>query len=389
MDSLAWKQWRRPAAPLLSLAWTLGCSSQPTHSTIDPAGPVLLSVNTTPLFGSSGDAPAPLLEGKFHVGESNRWLAYDARYAVERGDVLQQADEAAAVKPNKIGGESLRQQLSASVPTFGHAPVNLGLSEVRGSQLSLAGVTGQQQRVAALSWTPRAVGVQLQWSPPRQVADVNDPLDCTLRGSVKLGLAAVPLRNSALRVSGRECDVLAPERGVGEFSVQSWAGAWLWGPATRQQALSFTMIDPLASNPSDAQTDQGKDHSRGYEVNLSQTRTLGRWVGDAAVGVRQVDDPVDDTAQRYLTGRASLRRNLQTLGVAASWERAADNLWFVPAAAAPADRFSLGLSLDRWLRQLWQTDALASTLNYRWVETWHQDSTVDGGSVYWSFSSRW
>lgn len=353
-------------------------------ATTDPVlGPIRVDLNATRPFQTS--AHGPVVSGLFSVGDDWPWMSYDASYVVQRGEVLKQLVDDDVQAPStaalsSIGTQAIGQTFSLKLPQVDGAPIALDFRQSQTSQWSLNGDRLTEERVAALGWNPQPLGVSLRWSAPRAVIDVLSPLDCQLSGTISFGTMPSTAAGQAVQISGRECNAVAPMRGVDGADVNSWAGSWLWGAPKRQQRVSLAMFE--SEDPSLA-ADGG-----GYELSLSQVRTAGRWIGDAGLGVRRADRSAVDYEQTDWTAHASIQRRLDDISLTASWQRAADPLWFLPTVAAPADQYSVGFNLRPWMQRVWQRSDVSSALTYQLVRPYMAEAAANS-LLQWSLTVRW
>lgn len=316
-------------------------------------------------------------------------VSYQAGYAIDGGDMLPRLAERAQVAPltgmpGQVGGGAFTQSVATVLPSVAGGQPSLSFKSSSGSTLTSAGDTvRREQQQALLTWAPSPLQLQLQWSAPRSIADPSKPLDCSLGGKLKFGLGVLGAEDQSLQFGARSCNVDSPDRVAGGLGVDSWSGTWQFGRADRPSRLSFTMLETLPST-----VHQSADPSAsGYELQMSQTRSKGRWVGDTAIGVRRVVE-LDGVGANQWVAQANLRREIASIAVTAGWQRDADPLWFVPGVASPVDQVAVGLDLRTWIAQRWGvSDLINASLSYRWNES--ADPALSGGAVFWNLAKTW
>ncbi|MDB5972703.1 MAG: hypothetical protein JWQ90_5153 [Hydrocarboniphaga sp.] len=379
----------RPLPFCCAAALLLGCAAAPPvpDKAPDTRAPQLS------IGGVIADRDAPSsnwIDSRVSVAGPLDLVNYQAGYAIQGGDLLprladhpQTAPLLAA--PSQIGGGAFTQSVATALPSVAGGKPSLSFNTVDSSTLTSAGDTQRrEQHQAQLAWTTSPLSLQLQWAATqRSVADPATPLDCSLGGKVQLGLGVLGAADQSLQFGARSCSVNAPDRVAGGLGVDSWSGAWQFGPADRSGRLRFTMLETL---PSTMQQSTGPAAS-GYELQLSQTRSAGPWTGDTAVGVRRVTE-IDGAEAGQWVAQANLRREIANVAVTAGWQRDADPLWYVPGAASPVDQVAVGLDLRSWLQQrLGLSNLVNANLSYRWNES--ADPNLSGGAVYWNLAKSW
>lgn len=315
---------------------------------------------------------------------------YQAGYAIQGGDVvLRLGDNTDAapllLPPAQIAGGAFTQTVATVLPSIAGGKPKLSFNTLNSSTLTSAGDTQRRERhQAQLAWTTTPVSVQLQWAATeRSVADPAQPLDCSLGGKLQLGLGVLGAADQSLQFGARSCNVDAPGRVASGLGVDSWSGAWQFGGVDQRGRLTFTMLETL---PSPLQQDLDPAAS-GYELRVSQTRSVGQWTGDTAVGVRRVSVVSGNEGSQWVA-QANLRREIASVAITAGWQRDADPLWFVPGVASPTDQLALGLDLRSWLSQhLGLSDLVNASLSYRWNES--ADPNLSGGAVFWNLAKTW
>lgn len=305
----------------------------------------------------------PLLDGAVQYAAPARWLNYDARYSLQPVLPAQASDGVRrdiAVAPTQLlGSESLRQNLRLALPFLLDQPLRLEAED------QYRGLLGAQaptvSRSAQLQWAPAPVALGLRWTADDGIA-ASTPLQCQLDGSVELPAALLTGRDGdALRFAGRGCRAQSAERGLPEaLSVASYSASWQRRQRNADSSLHLLMIEP-AAHPQLADSHTAP----GYELGLSRAQRWQRWTAQSSVALRHAGSSLASgpggglagTAERGepldWSAKATLRTELPQATVSASYQRAADPLWFLPGMAAIGNSFEFGLGLDRWIaRQL-------------------------------------
>ena len=350
-----------------------------------PAEPTSFEAREDAWFALSLDAQRPVtatsggdvLSGLFDFGGPVDFFEYQARYSLQRGDVVGSGFQPDAV-PTQLGEQVFNQQIAATLPYLIGAPLTLELNDEQSQAWNVEGASVfRQERSAGLRWDPRRLAIAVQWTLPDAGVGSTRVLSCTASGR-----ATTPVRTGggspALLFEAASCDGLSPSMSADALRVARWSTGWRWGDRSRTQTLRWTWVDAAAEGAAPHAGD-----SRGYELSLEQARTRGRWLGEASLGLRDSTD-----ATMGWTAEAMLRRQLQWVGLEAGWQRAEDPLWFSPELRDAMNVFSLGLNLTDWARTAWSVGPVDTSVQYRWMD----DSTADSGGdqiVEWKITRRW
>jgi len=387
---LASKMIRAAAAMLAVTAAALaGCAQvQPVAQRVAGTSPPQLSIGG--VVANRDTLSSDWLDSRVSVAGPYDLVSYQAGYAIQGGDLLPQLTDSPQVTPllgapRSVGGGAFTQSLATTLPSIAGGRPSFSFASVSGSTLTAAGETlRRDQQQASLSWAPAPLSLQLQWSAPQNLADPTRPLDCSLGGKLQLGLGVLGAADQSLQFGARSCNVDSPGRVAAGLGVDSWSGSWQFGRADQPSRLSFTMLETL---PASATRQEFDAAATGYELQVSQTRSKGRWAGDTALGVRRVAEPGGVSANQW-TAQANLRREIASVAVTAGWQRDADPLWFVPGVASPVDQVAVGLDVRSWLQQrLGVSDLVNASLSYRWNES--ADPSLSGGAVFWNLAKTW
>lgn len=330
------------------------------------------------------------IDSRVHVAAPYHIASYQAAYAIQGGDVVPRLGDDSQLAPlltapAQIAGGAFTQSVAAVLPSVAGGKPSLSFNTVNSSTLTSAGDTQRrEQHQAQLAWITSPVSLQLQWAAnERKIADPAKPLDCSLGGQLQLGLGAIGAADQSLQLGARACNVDAPGRVAGGLGVDSWSGAWQFGQSNSPSRLTLTRLETVPS----AQQQSLDPAASGYELQVSQTRSAGRWTGDTALGVRRVMEIDGADASGWLA-QANVRREIANVAITAGWQRDADPLWFVPGVASPIDQLAVGVDLRSWLTQhLGVSDLVNASLSYRWNES--ADPALSGGAVYWNLAKTW
>lgn len=402
------------ALPLLAACFLVSaCASVPRGG--GPASPVTISSfsvedNMSRLFSAQGEGSAryvgpiqfgldgalplvhtrsdPLLASRFGVGSDNGLLRYNATYSILPGDVLADDTETTAAAPQRLGGQRVGQNFRMRLPRFAGAPVSLGYTAEARENWTMAGDTvGQQRQVANLDWSPRLASLNLQWAGGNAVNDSQLALGCNLRGTVR-----VPLRygdlpgKQALRVSGRDCQVLAGPR-YSSLDAETWGLAYVWNQPRRETQVLLSSIDPVWGAGLDQQ-----DIEPSYEFGVAHRRDYAVWSARAQVGMRYATvwdtSMLDDTTGDYLTDsdaywtmNASLTRRLPGVSVSANWAHGADPMWFMPQIGQRRHRFGMVLDLSRLVEGLLPDATPQVGMRWNWSQARSREDALIADSV--------
>lgn len=331
----------------------------------------------------SGASESPLLSGQLRLSEWLDALDYGAHYTFARGDVLQfDGDSSSKTLLSQLGTGTFDQSLTAKLPALIGPPLVLALKHAQVTQWTFNGATPEQTRTATLNWSPAPAAFELQWAASDPIASRTSPLECRLKGNVRVGSNSGG-RHRGLRFGGRSCEVTAEDPALSQLQLVAWSSGLEWGSAARRQAITLSMLEPRGRETAEPISDTL------YELNLTQTRTQGRWLGSAELGVRLDDTfaPAELDIPSW-TASASVRRKLNLLALSAGWQHAANPLWFIPGSEAYADSFSVGFDFAPALRLRRQDNQLSSTLSYRWSQPYAADAQTDE-IIQWQVNYEW
>lgn len=380
---------------LLAAAGMAGCAaSQP-----QPAGlagewavpPVQSELDMDAALPLSDAGRDRLFRGAVRADGAAGLVDYDAQYALLPGDILrsmQAGGDSLRAAPTEVGAQTLQQQIRAALPLPLGAPVRVGFETSQRSSLTVHGERESRSAGAGLQWAPGPLDLSLQWSAPRETVVAGDPLDCTMRSSLRLPVDLLAAGStSAVDVSQRECRVVAPGRGMGfgDLGVRSWGAAWQWG----DDARNALRVQRIALEPRDTVLPA---QSPDYELGLSHRRLLlDGWRAEADVAVRRISDdlPGEEGAEVDVRWSAdlALRRELDMIILTARWAHARDPLWFAPMAAPVGrERVSLGLDFNPWLAGVWPRADTAMVAS--WERT-QGEAGIGYNRLNWSFSMFW
>ncbi len=376
----------------LALLVLCGCASNAGLDATPLRLPSQLGQNLNPQLSIGGvvadrDLSRDWFNGQLSLSGPLQLMQYQAEYVVDGGDVLSRIDGATATPltaaPINYAGELLKQSMSTTLPSLAGGAPRLSFTSVEGSRWDGQSEIQQREQKATLSWNPAPLGFELDWAAPRLTSDAARPLDCSLGGRLRLGLAPLGARDQSLSMGARNCQVDAPARVASELGVDSWSTSWQFGKPRMRHALSLTLLETA---PATHVHDEAQ--GTGYELRFAQTRTQGSWVGDSAVGLRRVDDFVGSSDQTVWIAQANLRRQIRRIGITAGWQRDADPLWFVPGVAAPVDQLAVGLDLRQLVaQQIGAHNLLNANLTYSWNRS--DDPALDGSAIYWNLTKAW
>ncbi|MBA4284028.1 MAG: hypothetical protein C0434_00650 [Xanthomonadaceae bacterium] len=377
-----------PAIALASAALLAGCASTaPTVADDAPARGLRLKADSA-LQRRVIDRD-PLLDGSLQFAAPAQWLHYDARYSLQPVLPESAADgvrrDIAVAPEQMLGSESLRQSLRVALPFLLDQPLRLEAEDQYRGLLSSQAPT--VSRSAQLRWAPAPVALGLRWTADDGAA-ATAPLRCPLDGSIELPGAVLTGRDGdALRFGGRGCRAQSAERGlVDALAVSSYSASWQRRGRKSDSGLHLLMMEPAASLP-------GADTrpAPGYELGLSRAQRWRRWTAQSSVALRHAGahgggsggadrgEPLDWSA------RASLRTELPQASLSASYQRAADPLWFLPGVPAIGNSVELGLGLDRWIARQLTMPNVGLGMVWRRSESTRAGQPADQ-SLIWTFS---
>ncbi|MDT0497053.1 hypothetical protein RM530_06690 [Algiphilus sp. W345] len=342
-------------------------------------GPVSFSVaSALPLVQRQADT---WLASNLNVGSGSGPLSYMASYSLTPGDIIfaDDIEYANLNKPQRFGGQHIGQNVRLQLPALAGAPLAIAVTHESDDFWTVNGYTQQQREIADLSWKPRHAMVNLQWAGASSGLDSSLALDCELRGSVGVPTPSRANRKRAVRISGRDCQVVSDDVRYSDLAAQTYGVAYTWARPQLENAVKLSAIDPMWGGGS-----MQPDIDPSYELGLSQTRTRGAWTAKALVAVRHaatgasielVDGdtmgmPMADS-DTYFASNATITRRLPTVSVSATWAHGADPLWFVPEIGQEADRFGLAVDFTRWAQTL--APGVNPTLAMSW--NWTQAKT--------------
>lgn len=317
----------------------------------------------------------PLLEGGLKFRAPDRLLNYDAGYVLKPGGNLLQNDVNAtgsATTTSLLGGESFGQEVHTRLPFF-EAPLLFGAQDRYRGLLTPQGTSAM--RTAQLNWSPQPANFGLQWSTPDALAP--QPFECSLRGSIDVpGTAIAAGSEDALKLTGRGCRVVAPDRGIANLDVNAYSAAWQWRAAAGDNGVHLTMIE--------LQRHQA-DTAAAFEVGASRTQKRGALSAKTSVAVRRATDPLSRREATAWSARATVSRQFEGVAVSASVQHAPDPLWFVPASTSGGNRFELGFDFRRWIDTLLSTPHIGMGLTWSWTQPPVANQPIDA-RVLWNFS---
>lgn len=376
---------RLPAIALASAALLAGCASTAPTAADDSAAARGLRLKADSALQRRVIDRDPLLDGSLQFAAPAQWLNYDARYSLQ--PVLPEAASDGvrrdiAVAPEQmLGSESLRQRLQVALPFLLDQPLRLEAED------QYRGLLGSQaptvSRSAQLRWAPAAVALGLRWTADDGPA-ATAPLRCQLDGAIELPGAVLTGRDGdALRLGGRGCRAQSAERGLVEaLAVSSYSASWQRRGRKSDSGLHLLMMEPAASLP-------GADTrpAPGYELGLSRAQRWQRWTAQSSVALRHAGTRVRVERGEPLdwSAKATLRTELPQASLSASYQRAADPLWFLPGVAAIGNSVELGLGLDRWIARQLTVPNVGLGMVWRRSESTRAGQPADQ-SLIWTFT---
>jgi hypothetical protein len=350
-------------------------------------GPVEVGVGgALPLFQTRSD---PVLASRVGVGGGDAPLQYTARYTVLPGDVF--ADTAAtpgAAPPQRLGSQRLGQELALRMPPLAGAPVGLEFSAESREHWTTAGHSvGQQRQAAALDWSPGLASLNLQWLGGAAANDAQLALGCELRGTLEVPLQGTAAAGAqALRLSGRECSVLAPDDQFDALAAQAWGVAWAWSGRKRDTEVLLSVIEPAWKDESDRQ-----EIDPSYEFGVRHRREHGRWSAQTKVAMRYTTawdlSAPDDTgdyagySEAFWTASASLTRHLPVVSLSAKWAHSADPMWFMPEIGQRKHRVDMHLDLSRLVAALVPDATPQLGVQWNWSQARSRADDITGDTM--------
>ncbi|MCH9828491.1 MAG: hypothetical protein K0U79_12165 [Gammaproteobacteria bacterium] len=339
-------------------------------------GPVSFSVaSALPLVQRQADT---WLASNLNVGSGSGPLSYSASYSLTPGDIVfaDDIEYASLNKPQRFGGQHIGQSVRLQLPALAGAPLAIAVTHESDDFWTVNGDTQQQRQIADLSWKPRLAMVNLQWAGASSGLDSSLALDCELRGSVGVPTRSRPNRSRAVRVSGRNCQVVSNDVRYDDLAAQTYGVAYTWARPQRESSVRLSAIDPMWRTNS-----MQPDINPSYELGVSQSRTRGAWTAKALVAVRRattwstpnlMDEdgailPMEGS-DTYFASNATITRRLPAVSVSATWARGADPLWFVPEIGQEADRFGLAVDFTRWAQTLAPGVNPTLAMSWNWTQ---------------------
>ncbi|MCC5864810.1 MAG: hypothetical protein JJU31_06830 [Wenzhouxiangella sp.] len=364
-----------------------GCAGAPLkEGGSAAAGGGLVELEAGSLLDGRTAALDNLLYSRIKLG-ADEIVSYDASYSL-RSTVLADGllgDYQATALPAELGRQSLSQSLRFQLPSALGAPVQLDFRNLQALSWSANGESRSESQAAQLKWNPDYLALDLRWSPPRQMLLSGQPLDCYLQANLRLpALVEMVGGDGALDLSGRNCLVHSPARGVSQLEARSQQLVWRWGEGLDsglrlQRVLSqWGQVGLATIEPA-------------YELGLSQQFARSDWRMGLDMAWRQAEKP-DELADDLPAGsrwamNLMLSRQLGLVALTARWLHANDPLWFVPLATpVERERVSLLLDFSQWLvEKLPQVEASMSA-SWEHVE---DARGVDDKQVRWNVELSW
>jgi hypothetical protein len=373
------------ACGLLSACASPQPQADPGASAAHAVGPVELGVGgALPLFQTRSD---PLLASRVGVGGGDAPLHYKASYTVLPGDVFAETAGAhGAAPPQRFGTQQVGQDFSMRMPALGGAPVALSYSAESREHWTTAGNSaGQQRQVANLDWSPRIASVNLQWAGGAAVNDSQLALGCDLRGTLEVPLASAGTH--ALRLSGRDCRVLAPDPRFDALAAESWGVAWAWNQRQRKTEVLLSVIDPVWKDESDRQ-----EIDPSYEFGVRHRRDHGHWTAQTQLAMRytsawDLSAPLPDTgyyasdSDAFWSASASLTRHLPVVSLSAKWAHSADPMWFMPEIGQRKHRVDMHLDLSRLVAALVPDATPQLGVQWNWSQARSRTDDITGDNM--------
>lgn len=340
--------------PVILLACILlaACSGVTPRPELD-AGPdagALFAFESSNELALPGDGDDRLLRSQVEAGSAGERLNYTASYSLRSGMLAQGLSgdpDGDPTVPAELGRQSLHQQLHLALPSSPDAPLSINLQGQQDLRWTFNGEARTESRLAHLEWKPWAFAFDLRWTPPREMVLAGQPLDCQVQADLSLPYSPVVTSvPTAISLSGRDCQVRAPARGVDDLQLQSQGLAWRWGEDLNNtlrarrllpqwQAYGLPEVEP------------------GYELGLIHRRTFSDWELGLDMAWRQFDRGLARDAHAQPSNWAVdlvLRRELGLFALSARWLYANDPLWFVPLASpVEQERLSVLIDFSQWL----------------------------------------
>ena len=364
--------------PLLLAA----CASAPV-TPVDSAG-YKLSLSTGSVLQRRLIDRDPLVDSSLQFAAPAQWLNYDVRYSLQPppqpsgdGSGLQNS----TMLPGQLlGSESLRQSLRLQLPFLLGQPLQIEAEDRYRGLLTPTAPTAS--RSAQLQWSPAPLALGLRWTPVDDQAGVQ-PFSCQLAGSIDLPGARLTGRDGdGLRLLGRGCRALAPDRGIAEQAVSSYSATWEWRRRKSDSSVHLLMIEPAASTAA--------PHGRaaaGYEFGASRTQKWRQLLTLSSVALRRSGETQDRGEPLDWSAKATIRTELAQASLSASYQRASDPLWFLPGQQNVGNSIELGLGLDRWIARQLTLPNIGLGMVWRRTEAIGLNQPADS-LLMWNFTLR-
>jgi hypothetical protein len=382
------------AAPIASQSWSESYGAGVGQVGVHFAG-------NTPLASS-----APLLNSGVSFAGLDQRLQYSAGYQISPGDLLNPAaanNWRANALPQSVGSQTVNQQVKVqSDPVYG-APLTVGAHYQQQASLLVNGESETAQQAMDLGWAPDFAAFHLNWTPEGAPVDAMQALQCDVSGQVRVPLTALASSTAggrfvALDAGTRACKVVGDDPALGPLSANTWSTAVRWGKPSRETALRLQSVTP-GPGAGVVESERPMTVGSGYELKVSQKRSLGDWQANAGVAYRRAPEAeraASATGNDYVGGLASspwaanaeLTRRLAMLSVAATWRRG-DPYWFLPDVRQAADTFGVAVDLSPWAATLWNSYTPTLAMSYNWTRA-EAGSTRDGDqSINWNIAFPW
>lgn len=385
-----WPLWALIAGGLLSACASTPPAGAPAAASATQVGPIRFDVDgAVPLVQTRSD---PLLASRVGVGSSLDFWRYEARYAVEPGDVFaEQAASPGGAAPQRFGGHHMGQNFRMRIPTAGYGPVALRFSTEAREHWTTGGDTvGHQRQAANLQWSPRLAKLELQWVGDGGAADGQLALGCEVRGTVRVPLPAEESAMSrVLRFSGRDCQVQAPPNSDYQaLGAEAWDVALAWQHAGRETEVLVSVIDPAWTTVVERQNIDAS-----YEFGVSHREVYGPWSANTRLSMRyatawDLAAPTDalgyyqSDAESYWTASASLTRQLSAVSLSASWTHGVDPMWFVPEIGQRRHGINMRLDLSRAVAPFVPDATPRLAMHWNWSQARSRTDTTTANSFF-------
>ncbi|MGH8446482.1 MAG: hypothetical protein ACREVL_14515 [Solimonas sp.] len=362
----------------------------------------------------AGNAPlessAPLLNSGVSFAGLDQRLQYSAGYQISPGDLLNPAavnNWRANALPQSVGSQTVNQQVKVqSDPVYG-APLTVGARYQQQASLLVNGESETAQQAMDLGWAPDFAAFQLNWTPEGAPVDAMQALQCDISGQVRVPLTMLSSgtaggRFIALDAGTRACKVVGDDAALGLLSANTWSTAVRWGKPSRETALRLQSVTP-GPGAGVVESERPMTVGSGYELKVSQKRSLGDWQANAGVAYRrppEAERAANPLAGDYAGGigggpasspwaaNAELTRRLAMLSVAATWRRG-DPYWFLPEVRQAADTFGVAVDLSPWAATLWNSYTPTLAMSYNWTRAEAGSTRDDEQSINWNIAFPW